>query len=141
MTPDTFIQTEPVERHDLMFSLHSTILNNDKTVTATVEPMMGKEMVIYKSRGFMKYALAGAKNYMTLHVLPMYGSKTLYGRYFALLPKATFQKGCINFKTADELPLKIVQELISDCEKIDLLKIRQEYLDSKKAGKKKAKKN
>lgn len=141
MTPDTFIQKQPVERQNLMSSLHSTIVNNDKTVTATVEPMMGKEMIMYKSRGFMKYALAGAKNYMTLHILPMYGSKTLYNRYLELLPKATFQKGCINFKTADEIPLKTVKELISDCEKIDLLKLRQEYLDSKKTGKKIPKKN
>lgn len=140
MTPDTFIQKQPVERQNLMSSLHSTIVNNDKTVSATVEPMMGKEMIMYKCRGFMKYALAGAKNYMTLHILPMYGSKTLYNRYLELLPKATFQKGCINFKTADEVPLKTVKELISDCEKIDLLKLRQEYLDSKKAGKKMPKK-
>jgi hypothetical protein len=141
MTPDTFIQKVPVERHDLMSSLHSTILNNDKTVNATVESMMGKEMIMYKCTGFMKYALASAKNYMTLHVLPIYGSKMLYEKYLNLLPKATFQKGCINFKTADEIPLKIVGHLITDCEKINLLKIKQEYIESKKIAKKRAKKS
>lgn len=87
----------------------------------------------------MKYALASAKNYMTLHVLPIYGSKMLYGKCQDLLPKATFQKGCINFITVDEIPLKIVEQLIGDCEKINLLKIRQEYLESKKIDKKKTK--
>lgn len=122
-----------------MSSLHSTILETDKTADATVEPMMGKEMIMYKSRGMMKYALASAKNYMTLHVLPMYGSKTIYDKYLALLPNASFQKGCINFKTADEMPLDIVQQLITDCARIDLVKIRQEYLASKKSKNKKPK--
>jgi hypothetical protein len=56
----------------------------------------------------------------------------MYSKYKALLTKAKFQKGCINFKSEDEMPLNIVQQFIQDCSKIDLLKIRQEYQKSKK---------
>jgi hypothetical protein len=113
MTPESYIQNEPAERQALMASIHAVVVRNDKTVTPVVEPMMGKTMIIYKSNGLMKYALAGAKNYMTIHVLPIYGSKTLYDKYHQLLPKASFQKGCINFNNEEELPLAIAAQLIT----------------------------
>ena len=93
---------------------------------------MGKEMIIYNAPGTFKYGLASVKKYMSLHVLPMYGSPVIYEKYKALLKDASFQKGCINFKNKDEMPLKIVQDLISDCSKIDLRALREEYLKSKK---------
>ena len=104
MTAENFIQTEPAERQDLMLSLHLAILANDKTVTATVEPMMGKEMILYKYSGSMKYGLASAKKHMTLHILPIYGSKTLYEKYLGLLPKATFQKAASTSKLLTRSP-------------------------------------
>ena len=94
--------------------------------------MMGKEMIVYKGRGMMKYALSSVKNYMSLHVLPMYGSPVLFSKYKSLLTKANFQKGCINFYTADEMPLNVVSQLIAECSKIDLVKIREDYLKEKK---------
>ena len=84
----------------------------------------------------MKYALAGVKNYMSLHVMPIYGSKSLFSKYKSLLPKANFQKGCINFRSEEEMPLEIVRQLISDCSQIDLMKMREDYLQQKKRSKK-----
>lgn len=100
---------------------------------------MGKEMIIYNAPGTFKYGLASVKNYMSLHVLPMYGSTIIYEKYKALLKDAAFQKGCINFNNAAEMPLKIVKELIIDCSKIDLRAIREEQLKAraKKAAVKK----
>ncbi len=115
-----------------MTDIHLIIVQEDKTVVPIVEPMMGKEMIVYKGKGFMKYGLASVKNYMSLHVLPIYGSKTLFTKYKALLHKANFQKGCINFDTPDEMPLELVRQLFADCSKIDLLKIREDYLKEKK---------
>ena len=120
-------------------AIHSVIIDKDRSITAEIAPMMGKEMIIYKNRGMMKYGLAGVKNYMSLHVLPMYGSKTLYDKYKSLLHKASFQKGCINFNTADEMPLSMVQQLMEDCAKVDLLKMREEYLQERKKQNQKTK--
>ena len=140
MTIPEFIATPPVERQELLSQLHEIIIQKDKTVTPVIAPMMGKEMIIYNAPGTFKYGLASVKNYMSLHVLPMYGSPVIYEKYKALMKDAGFQKGCINFNHKDEMPLKIVKELITDCSKIDLRALREEQLKAraKKTAVKKA---
>jgi len=131
----TYIKNQPSDRHELLTSLHQIILDNDKTVVAVVEPMMGKEMIIYKGNGVMKYGLASVKNYMSLHLLPMYGIPNIHAKYKALLAEAEFQKGCINFKDGSQVPGDIVRNLIIDCSPFDLKKLKEEYLASKKKKK------
>ena len=131
MSISEFISAQPEERQELLSQLHEIIIQKDKTVTAVIAAMMGKEMIIYNAPGTFKYGLSSVKNYMSLHVLPMYGSTILYEKYKALLKEANFQKGCINFKNKDEMPLKIVKDLIADCSKIDLRALRENYLKSK----------
>ena len=135
MDVKNYILKQAPDRQNILSEIHAIILEADKTVKAEVGTMMGKEMIVYKGKGFMKYALAGVKNYMSFHVLPIYGSNSLYSKYKTLLPKANFQKGCINFSKEDEMPPDIVHQLIIECSSIDLLKIREEYLKSKKAKK------
>lgn len=132
MTVSAFISSQLPERQKLLTALHEVIIANDKTITAGIGIMMGQEIIWYNAPGTFKYGLGSGKNHMTLHVLPMYGSPVIYSKYKALLPEAKFQKGCINFKNEDEIPLNIVQQLIQDCSTIDLLKIREEYQRSKK---------
>jgi len=132
MTVAEYISKQLPDRQKLLTALHETIIENDKTVTAGVGNMMRQEIIGYNAPGTFKYGLGSGKNYMTLHALPMYGSTTIYEKYKALLPDAKFQKGCINFESAEEMPLKIIKQLIQDCSKIDLLKIREEYQKSKK---------
>jgi len=132
---ETYIAAQPAERQQLLTSLHELIMQCDTTVTPVVEPMMGKEMIVYKDRGMMKYALSSVKNYMSLHVLPMYGSEPLYTKYKALLPQASFQKGCINFTNAADMPLDIIKQLLTDCAPIDLIKLREAQLAERKQQK------
>lgn len=131
MSISEFISSQPEDRQDLLSQLHEIIITKDKTVTPVIAPMMGKEMIIYNAPGIFKYGLASVKNYMSMHVLPMYGSAVIYEKYKALLKEASFQKGCINFKNKKEMPLNIVKNLITDCAKIDLLAIREKQLKSK----------
>jgi len=127
-----FINRQLKDRQRLLTGIHKIILKEDKAVKAKIKPMMGKEMIVYHAPGAFKYGLASAKNYMSLHVMPIYGSASLYSKYKALLPRANFQKGCINFKIEEEMPLDIVRQLIQDCSKIDLLAIKESHLESKK---------
>ena len=127
-----YISAQPADRQNILTAIHTIVAEQDKTVVPVVELMMGKEMIVYKAKGSMKYALASVSKYMSLHLLPMYGSPILLAKFKALLPKAAFQKGCINFKTEDEMPLEVVTKLIADCSPIDLLKIREDYLQQKK---------
>lgn len=131
MTIPEYLSSQLPERQPVMRRIHEIILKQDKTVTATIEPMMGKEMIIYKAAGVFKYGLCGVKKYMSLHLLPMYGSKTLHAKYQAILKNATFQKGCINFVSPEDMPPDTVKALISDCAPIDMQKIREEYQRAK----------
>ena len=131
MSIESFIAKQALERQKLLASIHKIILQEDKTVSAEVAPMMGNEMIVYKASGIFKYGLSGMKNYMSLHVMPIYGSPTLYTKYKTLLPKANFQKGCINFTNEEEMPPAIVKQLIVDCSKIDVQAIKEKYLESK----------
>jgi hypothetical protein len=132
-----YIAQQTSERRQVLNDVHSIIMTTDKTVSPVVEPMMAKEMIIYKANGLMKYGLASVKNHMSLHLLPMYMTPKIYDKYKALLPKAKFQKGCINFVSDNDMPLNIIQQLIADCAVVNLVKMRADQLQAKKAGIKK----
>ena len=118
-------------RKKLLTAIHKIIMATDKKAVAKIDSMMGKEMIIYKCSDIFKYALASPKNYMSLHMMPMYGTPKIYDKYVKLFTKAKFQKGCINFKNEDELPLEIVQQLISDCAKVDMEALMAQYKKKK----------
>ncbi len=132
MTISKFISNQHPERQKILNDIHEIIIETDRGIKAKVEPMMGKEMIVYKATGTFKYGLSSVKNYMSLHVMPIYVSATLYSKYKNLLKAAGFQKGCINFKSEADMPLNILKQLIEDCSKIDLQKIREDYIKSKK---------
>ncbi|HVV06575.1 MAG TPA: DUF1801 domain-containing protein [Puia sp.] len=132
-----FIAQQPAGRRDMLARIHAIIVEKDKTVTAVVGMMMGKEMILYNGPGMFKYGLASVKNYMSLHAMPIYGSPVLYSRYKERLPLANFQKGCINFKNEEEMPLGVVEQLISDCAGVDLLALKEKWQQQSKANKRK----
>lgn len=132
MTAAAYIAKQPAERRNLLTGIHEAIIAYDKTVTAVVKPMMGKEMINYQSPETFKYGLSSVKNYMSLHVMPIYGSALLYEKYKKLLPLARFQKGCINFGNEMEMPQDVVKLLIQDCAKIDLAAMKREWEDRKR---------
>jgi hypothetical protein len=131
-----YIKSQPNDRQKILSDIHALIVKNDKTVTPVIEPMMGKEMIIYKGKQMMKYGLSSMKNYMSLHVLPMYMNPAVYNKYQQQLTEASFQKGCINFTSVEQMPVAIVARLITDCSAIDLEKIREQSLLERKAAKK-----
>jgi predicted amidohydrolase len=133
MEVEVFISKQPADRQSILSDIHTTIIENDKSVIAEVGSMMGKEMILYKGKGVFKYGLASVKQYISLHLMPIYSSKTLHTKYRTLLPLANFQKGCINFLNENEMPIKIVRDLIIECASFDLAKMREEYLKSRKA--------
>jgi hypothetical protein len=132
MTINQYLSNQDPEREALLTSLHQVILNTNKKVKAEVGKMMGSEMIQYKINGHFIYALANQKNYISLHAMPIYGHKPLHEKYSKLLKKAKFQKGCINFKNADEIPLDVAEQLLSDCAKIDWESIVEKYQKAKK---------
>ena len=120
MTVTEYISSAPAERQATLTTLHEAILANDPTVIPVIKPMMGKEMILYEERSYMKYGLASTKNHMSLHCLPMYMNTALHAKYEGLLPAAKFQKGCINFTDGQALPPKILTALIAECSAISI---------------------
>lgn len=115
-----YINQLPAERQGTLTAIHETILANDQGVTPVIKPMMGKEMILYEQRGYMKYALADTKKHMSLHCLPMYMNPAIHTKYLSLMPAAKFQKGCINFTDGSELPPAALTGLITDCSSVNI---------------------
>jgi len=120
MTTPEFLAGLPADRQQLMNTLHEAIIANDPSVTFSIKPMMGKEMIMYEEGGYMKYALASVKSHMSLHCMPIYMNTAFHAKYIPLLPAAKFQKGCINFTDAAAMPVAIVAALIADCSPINI---------------------
>jgi Domain of unknown function (DU1801) len=131
MGPVTFIDTLPPERQQLMRDIHAIILANDPTVQPVVGTMMRSEMILYNDCGTMKYGLASVKNHMSLHCLPIYGVPALHQKYTEILPAASFQKGCINFKNSDEMPLDILAQFITECSQISMKALMDQWKKKK----------
>ena len=127
MLIESYIEKQEFGRREILSAIHHIITEGDKKAIASVGTMMGKEMIIYKVGGVFKYGLSSVVNYMSLHAMPIYGSSLLHSKYVKLLDKAKFQKGCINFKSWDQMPLEIVRQLIEDCAKIDLAAIIENF--------------
>lgn len=111
------------KRQAVLAALHETIMANDPSVIPVVKPMMGKEMILYEERCYMKYGLASAKQYMSLHCMPMYMNPALYQQFEKLLPDAQFQKGCINFKNEAELPAGVLAKVIANCSSVNIAEV------------------
>jgi hypothetical protein len=126
-----WIDKQPADRRKLLTGIHEAIMRYDKRVTPFVKPMMGKEMINYHTPEIFKYGLSSVKDYMSLHLMPIYGSPALHEKYKKLLPLASFQKGCINFKNDKEMPLATVKLLIKDCSVIDLAAMKKQWVESK----------
>ena len=115
MSITEYLNTQEPERKKLMTNIHKIILETNSTVKARVGEMMGKEMIMYEIGGAFIYALASVKSHMSLHNMIIYGHPPVYSKYSKLFAKTKFQKGCINFKNAEQMPLEIVKQLMIDC--------------------------
>jgi hypothetical protein len=45
----------------------------------------------------------------------LYGYPPVYSKYSKLLNKAKFQKGCINFNSAEQMPLETITDFMKNC--------------------------
>ena len=118
-----FISSIPPERRESFTTIHNAILANDPTVIPVVKPMMGKEMILYEERCYMKYGLASTKSNLSLHCMPMYMNKAIHAKYEVLAPFAKFQKGCINFTGETELPFPVLVSLIAECSSVNIAEV------------------
>ena len=146
MTPKQYLDTLPEDRKEVISKLREYILKSDPLVKEVVGGMMGREMLIYMQGDLMKYALSSVKQHMSFHSMVMYGSSTRFGgsglreTYEKLMPKAKFQKGCINFKNAMQMPFDIAEKFVKEMAKVEYPPAEYRERMEKSAAKLKAKK-
>ncbi len=127
MTPKQFLAKLDPDRKKLLTTLHEKILRHDEKVVAKVQTMMRQEMIGYCQEGVFKYGLSPVKGYMSLHLMPMYAIPALHAKFKAMLPKAKFQKGCINFKNEEQMPIGMADQLLRDCASEDYTVMIEQY--------------
>lgn len=71
----------------------------------------------YNGKPLMYCGLASQKNYLSLYLLPAYGSTALAARlragFSAAGKKLDMGKSCIRFRTPDELALDVIGEIVA----------------------------
>lgn len=92
MPISTYLLKQASDRKELLTFIHEIIIKTDRSVHAEVGKMMGKEMMLYKSQGMFKYGLSAVKNYMSLPIMPIYGSQVLHSKYKSFYRKLNFKK-------------------------------------------------
>jgi hypothetical protein len=146
MIPKEYLDSLPEDRKVIISKLRQLILKSDPLVKEVVAGMMGREMLMYMQGDFMKYALSSVKQHMSFHSMVMYGSSERFGggglreKYEKLLPKAKFQKGCVNFKDAIQIPLDITEKFVKEMAKAEYPPAAFKESMEKNAAKLKAKK-
>ena len=119
MTPTQYIDSLPEDRKEVISRMRELILKSDPLVREVVAGVMGRDALVFLQGDIMKYSLSSAKQYMSFYTMVMYASKGMAEKFSKLLPKAKFQKGCINFKTAMHMPLDIAEKFIEEMSAIE----------------------
>ncbi|MCS4225757.1 DUF1801 domain-containing protein [Sphingobacterium sp. BIGb0165] len=132
MEIEQYISTLSQTEQQAISQFRKVILENDKAVSESFGKFMSNPNAIsYNEQGVFKYGLTIAKNYISFHSLVMYSNPKLMGKLKSKLPKAKFQKGCINFKSLDEFPESVLVDHILISSKIDFSPVINRYLKKK----------
>jgi hypothetical protein len=91
------------------------------------------KFLTFKAAGEWYVALASQKNYLSLHLTPIYVYPELRVKLDAGGKKLKCGKGCINFKRAEELPLEAIGEIIGANSAADYVEKMRSLRKSKKA--------
>jgi hypothetical protein len=83
-----------------------------RSVGAGFTEEIGPKFLTLKADGEWFCGLADQKNYISLHMIPIYVRPELKAKIYNAGKKLKGGKGCINFCKADELPLETIGEVL-----------------------------
>ena len=107
---DEFIAALPAERQQPATQAWQLVR---QAVPAGYTEHFGPKYLEFRAGKDMYIGLANQKGHLSLHVVPMYLMPALQERLAAAAPKLKMGKGCVNFKTVEELPAEALTELIA----------------------------
>jgi hypothetical protein len=124
-TVASFLASLPAERRPEVERVRDAVR---RSLPAGYEEVISKNMLVYQvplehyadtynGHPLMYVALASEKSYLSLHLMPIYGSTVLAERlaegFRAAGKKLDMGKACIHFKKADDLALDVIGEIVA----------------------------
>jgi uncharacterized protein YdhG (YjbR/CyaY superfamily) len=107
-TPDAYLSAVPSDRRPHLVKLRALI---NKAVPAAKEGIaLGMIGWTINDRPFV--ALASQKNYLSLYLMDLYTQPGLREKHAKALAPLDMGKSCINFHSADELPLDAIEDIL-----------------------------
>ena len=85
------------------------------SIPAGYVEQVGARSLTYTADGEMYVALINGKNYISLHLMPIYMFPELKIKLEASGKRLKGGKSCVNFLRAEELPLDAIAEIINSC--------------------------
>lgn len=132
MEIDQYIAKLSATEQEVIHQFRKAIVENDQAISEDFGKFMSNPNAFsFNEQGVFKYGLTVAKNYISFHSLVIYTNPELMEELKLKIPKAKFQKGCINFKTLDEFPVAVLAEHIQISSKIDFSPVINRYLKKK----------
>lgn len=126
-------KVSPSNKVDIVTEFGKIICKHDKSVKKGKGTVMGNASgEVFNQDGVFKYAVAKTRTGYSFHSMVIYGNPNLYNDLKAKLAKAKFQKGCINFKSVEDFPIKIFEEHIRKSAKCDFSNVINHYKNKKK---------
>lgn len=127
-----FIASIPTERKEAVERVWKAVR---ESMPAGYTEQISSKYLTFAADGEMYVALANQKNFLTLHLIPIYIFPELKAKLDNSGKKMKVGKGCVNFLSAEDLSLDIIAQVIGSCE-------AETYIEKMRQlrGKKKSKK-
>jgi hypothetical protein len=106
---ERYLASLPAERREAVDRVWQVVR---ASVPAGYTEKITAKYLIFMAGDEWYLALANQKNYISLHLIPVYVFPELKARLDNSGKKLKMGKGCINFKSADELPLATIAEIV-----------------------------
>jgi uncharacterized protein YdhG (YjbR/CyaY superfamily) len=104
-----YLEGLPPERRSVVEEVWRVVREN---IPAGYTEVINSGFLTFKAGEEWYVALANRKNYVTLHLLPIYVFPELKAKLDNSGKKLKCGKGCINFTRAEELPLDVLREIV-----------------------------
>jgi hypothetical protein len=124
-TPKEYLASLPGDRRAAMGALRKVILDHlPKGYEEGIASGMLNYVVplsvcpeTYNGQPLMYVSMASQKNYMTVHLLPLYGDRETEGWFRDQFAKRGMKldmgKACVRFKSLDDLPLDVIGMVVA----------------------------
>lgn len=106
---DDYIEGLPAERRAAAAQVWQTVRTN---MPAGYLEQISSKFVMFSADEEMYVSLANQKNYISLHLMPIYVFPELKTKLDASGKKPKGGKNCVNFLRAEDLPLDVIGEIV-----------------------------